>query len=130
MAKPSNAAPLRTPKSTDIQPGETQFLRYNNGYIRGKWNGLGGVAITWHSGFATSCNADEWNDREFLDKPEKAALIDPSEIPSAHAWFHKVAEEARKSLFKSKTIWTFENFIRNAHKDPVYQRSLSKKKSP
>lgn len=97
MAKPANDAPPRTPKPTDIQPGETQFLRYNNGFVRGKWNGLGGVAITWHSGFSTSCNADEWNDREFLDKPEKAALIDPSEIPSAHAWFHKVAEEARKN---------------------------------
>lgn len=98
MNKPVDKNAERDPKPTDIQPGQTQFLRYRNGLVRGSWNGMGPVAITWGSGFAMSCPVNAWNDRLFVEQPQAAHLVPDGEIPSANAWFEKIQEAQRASL--------------------------------
>lgn len=74
----------------DIQVGEEQFLRYRGALIRGRCNSAESVVITWSSGFTHSCKADTWNDREFLEQPERARKIGTDEYPQAHAFFFQV----------------------------------------
>ena len=93
MNTPHNKTPDRTPLPTDIQAGQTQFLRYRNGLIRGQWNGAGPVGITWGSGFYTTCPVASWNDRLFVEHGEKARLVAGMEIGEAEAFFQRVSDE-------------------------------------
>lgn len=94
-AKPD--AIVREAKPGDIQVGEEQFLRYRGALIRGQCNSSECVVITWSSGFTHSCKSDNWNDREFLEQPERARRIGPEEYPKAHAFFYQVNAKQAKN---------------------------------
>lgn len=96
MNKPFDKSSERAPQPTDIEPGQTQFLRYRNSLVRGTWYGTGPVAVTWSSGFATSCPVNAWNDRLFVEQPNLARLIEDHEIPSAKARFARLQEDQRQ----------------------------------
>ena len=100
QAAPENHAPPRTPKPDDIQVGDTQFLRYRNGLIRGRCNSQECVVITWSSGFTQSAKADIWNDREFVAQPENAKFVSQDEFPAAHAFFYQLNEQNKTSARK------------------------------
>jgi hypothetical protein len=95
-----NQAPARAAKPDDIQIGETQFLRYQNGLIRGKCNSNECVVITWASGFTQSAKADTWNDREFLERPHAASLVGMDQFPAAHAFFYRMGEQNKATARK------------------------------
>lgn len=100
MNKPTDKTPTdkpqRTALPTDIGAGETQFLRYSNGLIRGVWGGAGSVAVTWSTGFFMSVPPDAWNDRTFINHAQSARLVQGDEIFSAEAFFERVREENKQ----------------------------------
>lgn len=83
----------RQPLPTDIQPNQTQYLRVNNSFVRGVWNGTGPVAITWSSGFTTSCRPADWNDRLFVQNSSGVRLVELQEELQAKAWFDNLYGE-------------------------------------
>lgn len=92
----------RTALPTDIQPSQTQYLRVNNSFVRGSWNGMGPVAVTWSSGFSTSCRPSDWNDRLFVHTSTGVRLIQSHEEPQAQAWFAQLEQERLARHEKSR----------------------------
>lgn len=76
-----------------IEPKQTQYLSYQNGFIRGICKSKDSVLVTWSTGFAQSASAEAWNAREFVQNPEKARLLSGDEEKLAVAFFEKQTQE-------------------------------------
>lgn len=98
--QPKPDASTRDPKPDDIQAGQTQFLIYQNAPIRGTCHTQGHVKVSWATGFSYNISSDHWNEREFLEHPERTQLVQVGmdEFPSMHAFFHKIEMERQKTL--------------------------------
>ncbi len=79
--------------NTPIQDGETQYIVYQNSFLRGICKSKDSVLVTWGSGFAQSVTAETWNQREFLEKGEKARAVVGDEAVQAQEYFSRNAQE-------------------------------------
>jgi len=83
--------------STPIQDGETQYIVYQNSFLRGICKSKDSVLVSWGSGFVQSVTADTWNKREFLEKGEKARAVGGEEVAKAQAYFATQTEEYKRA---------------------------------
>lgn len=70
-----------------IQPGQTQYLSYQNGFIRGICKSKDSVLVTWASGFSHPASSESWDQREFVRDAPKARLLTGEEEQRAVALF-------------------------------------------
>lgn len=73
--------------STPIADGQTQYLVYQNSFLRGICKSKDSVLVTWSTGFAQSVTAQTWDNREFLEQPERARVVGAEQEEQARAFF-------------------------------------------
>lgn len=83
--------------STPIQDGETQYIVYQNSFLRGICKSKDSVLVSWGSGFCQSVTAETWNKREFLEKGEKARAVVGEDVAKAQAYFASQMEERKRT---------------------------------
>jgi hypothetical protein len=83
--------------STPIQDGETQYIVYQNSFLRGICKSKDSVLVSWGSGFVQSVTAETWNKREFLEKGEKARAVVGEDVAKAQAYFASQMEEHKRT---------------------------------
>lgn len=83
--------------STPIQDGETQYIVYQNSFLRGICKSKDSVLVSWGSGFCQSVTAETWNTREFLEKSEKARDVVGEDVAKAQAYFASQMEEHKRT---------------------------------
>ncbi len=87
--------------NTPIADGETQYIVYQNSFLRGICKSKDSVLVSWGSGFCQSVTAETWNSREFLEKPEKARPVVGDDVAGAQAYFEQqTAERTRTRTLK------------------------------
>lgn len=83
--------------TTPIADGETQYIVYQNSFLRGICKSKDSVLVSWGSGFCQSVTAETWNKREFLEKGEKARAVVGADVLRAQEYFNNLNQE-RKSV--------------------------------
>lgn len=73
--------------TTPIEAGQTQYLVYQNGFMRGVCKSKDSVLVSWGSGFTQSVTAETWDKRDFLEKGEKARVVAGDDVHTAEAYF-------------------------------------------
>jgi len=73
--------------NTPIADGQTQYLVYQNSFLRGICKSKDSVLVTWSTGFAQSVTAQTWDNREFLENPERARPVNAEQEEQAQAFF-------------------------------------------
>lgn len=83
--------------NTPIADGQTQYIVYQNSFVRGICKSKDSVLVSWGSGFSQSVTAETWNNRDFLEKGEKARVVSGEEETQARAYFERITEEHRRA---------------------------------
>lgn len=86
--------PNRRETAMSLSPGQTQYLRYGNTFLRGRHVSDGCVQVSWGSGFFQSVNVDNWTSRGFLQHPQAARVLEGEEAAQAEAFFQRASEPA------------------------------------
>lgn len=83
--------------NTPIADGQTQYIVYQNSFLRGICKSKDSVLVSWGSGFSQSVTAETWNNRDFLEKGEKARVVSGEDETQARVYFERITEEHRRA---------------------------------
>lgn len=80
-----------------IEDGQTQYIVYQNSFLRGTCKSKDSVLVSWGSGFTQSVTAETWNTRDFLEKGEKARAVVGDDVRAAQEYFARVTDDLRRA---------------------------------
>lgn len=74
-----------------IEPGQTQYARYRNGFLQAQCKSAHSVLVTWSTGFAQPMTAETWEQALFVEQPHGLIFLEGDQAQQAQAFFQQKA---------------------------------------
>ena len=84
-----------------IQPGDVEYVRYRNTFLRARCNSRESVVVHWGESFTHTMSAIAWDSREFVAHPEQVRLLSGSEAEAAAEFLTRMSGVAADKTWQS-----------------------------